>query len=147
MTAMRLCRRRGAALEVKPCESKDRRSLWSRSKADGGGATAFVCVALAGLICLTVLVGQVGVAVVARHRAQGAADLGALAAAGLLAQSAEAGCAEAGEIARRMGVRVRRCSVAQWDVVVDVEANVSAGVFGMRTVRASARAGPVEENE
>ncbi|MFC9476962.1 Rv3654c family TadE-like protein [Nocardia sp. NPDC056952] len=144
---MRLCRRRGAALEVKPCESKDRRSSWSRSKADGGGATAFVCVALAGLICLTLLVGQVGVAVVARHRAEGAADLGALAAAGLLAQSAEAGCGEAGEIARRMGVRVRRCSVAQWDVVVDVEANVSAGVFGMRTVRASARAGPVEENE
>ncbi|MFD6455746.1 Rv3654c family TadE-like protein [Nocardia sp. NPDC060220] len=103
--------------------------------------------ALAGLICLTLLVGQVGVAVVARHRAQGAADLGALAAAGLLAESAETACGEAGEIARRMGVRVRRCSVAQWDVVVDVEANVSAGVFGMRTVQASARAGPVEENE
>ncbi|MGW0328806.1 Rv3654c family TadE-like protein [Nocardia sp. NPDC003183] len=130
---------------MKPYGSKDRRSSWFT--ADGGGATAFVCVALAGLICLTLLVGQVGVAVVARHRAQGAADLGALAAAGLLAESAETACGEAGEIARRMGVRVRRCSVAQWDVVVDVEVNVSAGVFGMRTVQASARAGPVEENE
>ncbi|TCK01114.1 secretion/DNA translocation related TadE-like protein [Nocardia alba] len=114
---------------------------------DEGGATAFVCVALAGLICLTLMVSQVGAVVVARHRAQGAADLGALAAAGALAQGAELGCAEADEIARRMEVRVRRCSVAQWDVVVDVEANVTAGVFGVRTVRASARAGPVEEKE
>lgn len=113
---------------------------------DGGGATVFVCVALAALICFTLVVAQVGAVVVARHRAQGAADLGALGAAAVLAEGAEVGCAEAGEIARRMGVRVRRCVVVQWDVVVDVEANVSAGVFGARTVRASARAGPVDEN-
>ncbi|MGY0502752.1 Rv3654c family TadE-like protein [Nocardia sp. FBN12] len=113
---------------------------------DGGGATVFVCVVLAALICFTLVVAQVGAVVVARHRAQGAADLGALGAAVVLVEGAEAGCAEAGEVARRMGVRVRRCLVAQWDVVVDVEANVSAGVFGVRTVRASARAGPVEEN-
>ncbi|WP_371856011.1 Rv3654c family TadE-like protein [Nocardia alba] len=130
-----------------PCGSTGRRSSWRGLARDEGGATAFVCVALAGLICLTLMVSQVGAVVVARHRAQGAADLGALAAAGALAQGAELGCAEADEIARRMEVRVRRCSVAQWDVVVDVEANVTAGVFGVRTVRASARAGPVEEKE
>ncbi|WP_371852051.1 Rv3654c family TadE-like protein [Nocardia salmonicida] len=127
--------------------SVSRRSMWRGLAGDAGGATVFVCVALAGLICLTLSVGQVGGVVVARHRAQGAADLGALAAAGVLAEGAESGCGEAGEIARRMRVRVRRCVVAQWDVVVEVEANVSAGVFGMRTVRASARAGPAEENE
>ncbi|MEU4459270.1 Rv3654c family TadE-like protein [Nocardia fluminea] len=145
MTARRDRSTKGAAREA--LGSKTRRPPWRGLAGDGGGATAFVCVALAGLICLTLLVAQVGGVVVARHRAQGAADLGALAAAGLLAQGAEEGCAEAGEIARRMGVRVRRCSVAQWDVVVDVEANVSVGVFGVRTVRASARAGPVEEKE
>ncbi|WP_405149356.1 flp pilus-assembly TadE/G-like family protein [Nocardia salmonicida] len=121
--------------------------MWRGLAGDAGGATVFVCVALAGLICLTLSVGQVGGVVVARHRAQGAADLGALAAAEVLAEGAEKGCGEAGEIARRMGVRVRRCVVAQWDVVVEVEANVSAGVFGVRTAQASARAGPVEENE
>ncbi|MFE3546597.1 Rv3654c family TadE-like protein [Nocardia sp. NPDC059177] len=115
-------------------------------RGDGGGATAFACIALAGLICLTVLVGQVGAVVVARHRAQAAADLGALAAAGLLVEGAEAGCAEAGVVAGRMGVGVRRCVVQQWDVVVGVEANVSFGVFGVRTVVASARAGPVDES-
>ncbi|MFE1596890.1 Rv3654c family TadE-like protein [Nocardia sp. NPDC058705] len=113
---------------------------------DAGGATVFVCVVLAALICFTVVVSQVGAVVVARHRAQTAADLGALAAAVMLAEGSEVGCAEASEVARRMGVKARRCAVAQWDVVVDVEANVTAGVFGMRTVRASARAGPVEEN-
>ncbi len=106
----------------------------------------FVCVALAALICFTLVIAQVGAVVVARHRAQGAADLGALAAAVVLVEGADAGCAQAGEVARRMAAEVRRCVVAQWDVVVDVEANVSAGVFGARTVRACARAGPVEEN-
>ncbi|MFD3706695.1 Rv3654c family TadE-like protein [Nocardia sp. NPDC058658] len=118
----------------------------SGSAGDEGGATVFVCVVLAALICFTLVVAQVGAVVVARHRAQGAADLGALAAAVMLAEGAEVGCAEASEVARRMGAKVRRCAVAQWDVVVDVEANVTAGVFGTRSVRASARAGPVEEN-
>ncbi|GEM35467.1 hypothetical protein NN3_64740 [Nocardia neocaledoniensis NBRC 108232] len=111
-----------------------------------GGATAFACVALAGLIVLTVVIAQVGAAVVARHRAQAAADLGSLAAASLLTEGPEAGCAEAGTLARRMGVSVRRCVVEQWDVVVAVEAEVSFGVFGARTVSATARAGPVDES-
>ncbi|MFC4373003.1 Rv3654c family TadE-like protein [Nocardia halotolerans] len=113
-------------------------------RAEKGGATAFACVALAGLICLTLLVGQVGAVVVARHRAQAAADLGALAAAGALAEGAEVGCAQAGEVARRMGARVSRCVAEQWDVVVTVEANVALGVFGVRTVGGAARAGPVD---
>ncbi|MFD3595325.1 Rv3654c family TadE-like protein, partial [Nocardia sp. NPDC058640] len=119
---------------------------WRGLAGDAGAASVFVCVVLAGLIGMTLVVAQVGAVVVARHRAQGAADLAALGAAVVLVEGAEAGCGEAGEIAARMGARVRRCAVAQWDVVVEVEANVPAGVFGVRTVRASARAGPVEEN-
>ncbi|MFC6010125.1 Rv3654c family TadE-like protein [Nocardia lasii] len=133
---------------------KVRAGVWSRRMpvcrgelaGDGGGATVFVCVALAGLICLTLLIGQVGGVVAARHRAQGAADLGALAAAGALVEGAEVGCAEATEVARRMGATVRRCAVEQWDALVEVQARVSVGVLGERTVRASARAGPVDEN-
>ncbi|WP_336087603.1 Rv3654c family TadE-like protein [Nocardia sp. SSK8] len=118
--------------------------VWWRG-GDLGGASALACFALAGLICLTVVVGQVGAAVAARHRAQAAADLGALAAAGRLVEGADAGCAVAGEVAGRMGVGVRGCVVEQWDVMVQVRAEVSFGVFGVRTVVASARAGPVEE--
>ncbi|MFC4124271.1 Rv3654c family TadE-like protein [Nocardia rhizosphaerae] len=114
--------------------------------ADAGGATVFACVALAGLLGLTLVIGQVGAVVVARHRAQAAADLGALAAASVLTEGADVGCAEAGEVARRMAVRVRRCAVEQWDVVVVVAADTSFGVFGVRTVSAAARAGPVEES-
>ncbi|MDO3650712.1 Rv3654c family TadE-like protein [Nocardia mangyaensis] len=112
---------------------------------DAGGATAFACIALAALIALTLLISQVGVAVVARHRAQAAADLGALAAVGLLVEGPEAGCAQATELARRMGARVARCVVEHWDVEVTVEVTVTLGIFGNRTVRVAARAGPVDD--
>ncbi|MEU4597679.1 Rv3654c family TadE-like protein [Nocardia sp. NPDC023988] len=131
------------------CGSASRHRRRYRSAASGGdqgGATVFACVALAGLICSTLMVGQVGAVVVARHRVQAAADLGALAAAGALVEGAEVGCAEAGDVARRMGARVSRCEVAQWDAVVTVERQVGLGVFGVRSVVGAARAGPVEES-
>ncbi|WP_433600769.1 Rv3654c family TadE-like protein [Nocardia sp. CA-135953] len=111
---------------------------------DDGVATVFACLALAALIGATLLIAQVGAVVVARHRAQAAADLAALAAAGELARGADVGCAEAGEIARRIGARIQRCEVVQWDATVTVEGNVPMGLLGTRTVRAVARAGPVE---
>lgn len=116
-----------------------------RIRADEGVATVFACLALAALIGLTLLIAQVGVVVVARHRAQAAADLAALTAAGELERGADVGCVEAGEIARRMGARVQECAVVQWDATVTVERNVPMGLFGKRTVRAVARAGPVED--
>lgn len=106
-------------------------------------ATVFACLVLAGLVAVTVLIAQVGVAVVTRHRAQAAADLAALAAAARLVEGVEVGCAEAAEVARRMGARVRGCDVAAWDATVIVERNVPIGLLGVRTVRAVARAGPV----
>ncbi|BDT84590.1 flp pilus-assembly TadE/G-like family protein [Nocardia cyriacigeorgica] len=114
-------------------------------RGEAGAATVFAALALAGLLGLTVLVGQVGAAVVARHRAQAAADLAALAAAGALVYGAAEACAEGGEIARRMRMTIRGCEVAEWDVVVTVEGKVPMGLLGDRTVRARARAGPVEE--
>jgi secretion/DNA translocation related TadE-like protein len=117
----------------------------NKGRADDGGATVLACLALAGLIGATLLVSQFGVVVIARHRMQAAADLGALAAAGALEQGAEVGCAQANELARRMRVRIRECEVAQWDATITVEGNVPIGLFGNRTVRAVARAGPVDD--
>ena len=111
---------------------------------DEGFATVFACLALAALVGATLLIAQFGVVVVARHRAQAAADLAALAAAGELTRGADVGCVEAGEIARRMGVWIQRCEVGQWDATVTVEGNVPMGLLGMRTVRAVACAGPIE---
>lgn len=116
-------------------------------RGEAGVATVFATLALAGLLVLTVLVGQVGAGVVARHRAQAAADLAALAAAGALVHGAAQACTEGGEIARRMRMTIRGCEVAEWDVVVTVEGKVPMGLLGDRTVRAMARAGPVEEQQ
>ncbi|MFI5715158.1 Rv3654c family TadE-like protein [Nocardia sp. NPDC051750] len=110
-----------------------------------GSASVAACLALAALLALTVLVLQLGGVVVARHRAQAAADLAALAAAGELRNGARAGCAAADFLGRRMEVGVARCEVAGWDVVIEVEEKVPVGPFGMRSIRAIARAGPVEE--
>lgn len=110
-----------------------------------GSATVTACLALAGLIVVTVLVVQFGGVVVARHRAQAAADLAALAAAGELWNGAEAGCAAAESLGRRMAAHLARCEIDGWDAVITVEEKVPLGPFGTRSIRAVARAGPVGE--
>ncbi|MBF6355669.1 flp pilus-assembly TadE/G-like family protein [Nocardia higoensis] len=109
---------------------------------DKGAATVFACIALVGLIAVTSMLVNFGAVVVARHRAQAGADLGALAAAGVLDNGTDHACARAAAIVRRMGGSVTACEVVGWEVTVSVEGNVSAGVLGDRIVRASARAGP-----
>ncbi|MGK8521647.1 Rv3654c family TadE-like protein [Nocardia asteroides] len=110
-----------------------------------GSATVFACLALAGLLGVTLLIAQVGAVVVARHRAQAAADMAALTAAGALVDGVDAACGEAAAVARRMGTRIHTCEAAEWDATVAVERNVPIGLYADRSVRATARAGPVEE--
>lgn len=88
-------------------------------------------------VLLTVTVGgfYLGSAVVARHRAQAAADVAALAAAARLPEGAEAACAQASVIAKAMRVEVKACEVDELDVVVTIEAGPA---------RAAARAGPAD---
>lgn len=112
---------------------------------DEGSVSIAACLALAALLVATVLMVQFGAVVVARHRSQAAADLAALAAAGELWQGAEAGCTAAEALALRMKVRVVQCDVEGWDVVIWVEEKVPSGPFGGRSIRAVARAGPMEE--
>lgn len=82
--------------------------------------------------------GYVGAAVVARHRAQAAADLAALAGAALVPTGAESACAQATAVARAMRVGVAACTLEDLDVVVTIETAV--GRWG--NARAAARAGP-----
>lgn len=107
-----------------------------------GAATVAACLALTALLAVTLLIGQVGAVIIARHRAQAAADLGALAAAGALSSGPGDACAQARDIGRRMSVRVPACTVADWDVTVVAEITASLGPFGTRVVSATARAGP-----
>jgi len=117
----------------------------ARLSRDDGSATVTACLALAALLALTVLVTHVGGVIAARHRAQAAADLAALAAAAELPEGADAGCAAAEALGRRMKAGDVRCEVAGWDVLIEVEEKVPAGPFGSRGIRAIARAGPVGE--
>ncbi|WP_328390138.1 Rv3654c family TadE-like protein [Nocardia sp. NBC_00416] len=112
---------------------------------EDGSATVTACLALAALLVSTVLIMNFGAVVVGRHRAQTAADLAALAAAGELRYGAEAGCAAAERLGRQMKARVAQCEIAGWDAVILIEEKVPMGPFGMRSMRAVARAGPVEE--
>ncbi|MRH90470.1 pilus assembly protein TadE [Nocardia sp. SYP-A9097] len=109
--------------------------------------TVVASVALLALLTLTVLMAQVGVAVVGKHRAQSAADLAALAAAAGLVDGTGAACARANKIGTRMGVRVIDCAVILWDVTVTVEGRMSLGPLGTRSVRAMARAGPMGDSD
>jgi len=93
-------------------------------------------------VMLTVTAGSayLGAAVVARHRAQAAADLAALAAAARLPAGAESACAQAAAVTRAMGNTVVGCAIDDLDVVITIEAGV--GTWG--EARAAARAGPAQ---
>jgi len=82
-----------------------------------------------------------GAAVLARHRAQAAADLAALAAAARLPAGPETACAQANAVARAMRVTTAGCAVDDLDVVITIEVGLTVGRWG--TARAAARAGPV----
>ncbi|MFR9752604.1 Rv3654c family TadE-like protein [Nocardia sp. 004] len=116
-----------------------------RVSGEAGVATVFTCLGLVALLSVTVVIAQVGVVIVARHRAQAAADMAALAGAGTLVDGTEIACAEAEDVARRMGARIQNCEVTEWDMTITTERNVPIGLYGDRIVRAIARAGPVVE--
>ncbi|MCW1959563.1 MAG: flp pilus-assembly TadE/G-like family protein [Mycobacterium sp.] len=82
----------------------------------------------------------VGSAVVARHRAQSAADLAALAAAANVPAGARAACLRAQAVASAMRVVLQDCDVDGLDVTVVISADTGLNLGGK--ARAAARAGP-----
>ncbi|GGP56332.1 hypothetical protein GCM10010231_29190 [Streptomyces sindenensis] len=112
--------------------------VWgSGGGADRGVATVWAAVTVAGLCTVFAVVLALGQAVAARHRAGGAADLAALAAADRALEGAEAACAAARGVALAQDAVVVRCAVR--GEVADVTARSGFGPY-LPTVRA--RAGP-----
>jgi secretion/DNA translocation related TadE-like protein len=99
---------------------------------------------MAVLLAITTGGVYVGSAVIARHRAQAAADLAALAAAQRLADGRGAACSRASALAQAMRATVAQCVVEELDVVVTVETSVPLGRIPLGPARAAARAGPTE---
>ena len=95
---------------------------------------------VAVLLCVTGAGVYLGSVVAARHRAQAAADLAALAAAARLPSGVAAACARATEVAHAMRVDDVQCGVDGLDVVVT--ARVAVAFVGV--AQAAARAGPAD---
>lgn len=109
------------------------------------GSAAVWLAAFAALIGLATTVGVVhGGGVLARHRAETAADLAALAAAVQASEGASSACAAAGDIAARNGGAVTRCVLSDGEVDIEVATPFALGGLGSWTAVARARAGPVD---
>ncbi|WP_156725608.1 Rv3654c family TadE-like protein [Streptomyces apocyni] len=104
---------------------------------DRGSATVWVVVVAGALSVVFGAVLLLGQAVLARHRAGGAADLAVLAAADHALRGEGRACAVAARVARAQGVDVLRCTVQ--GEIADVTVRARAGPFGS-AVRS--RAGP-----
>ncbi|GAB3136531.1 hypothetical protein GCM10027258_10860 [Amycolatopsis stemonae] len=113
----------------------------NRLAADSGIATIWTAMAVAALTGVAVLGCWLAAAVVARHRAETAADLGALAAASHAAEGPDRACDRARWIADRMAVTLLTCRWQRLDAFVEVQAP-SLGIGGLPGPQARARAGP-----
>ncbi|MGA5729523.1 Rv3654c family TadE-like protein [Streptomyces seoulensis] len=104
---------------------------------DRGSATVWSLGVIALLCVVFGAVLGLGHAVVVRHRAAGAADLAALAAADHWAEGAEAACDAGRRVASAQGARLVRCAL------VGETSDVSAGSgHGPFAAEVRARAGP-----
>jgi secretion/DNA translocation related TadE-like protein len=127
--------------------SPSQRRRWPRPNLVGPeqGAASLAAVAMmAVLLAITIGGVYVGSAVIARHRAQAAADLAALAAAVHIGDGTSAACGQAAALASSMHTAMRQCVVKGLDVIVTVEAPLSLGRLGVGPARATARAGPAD---
>ncbi|QIY97390.2 Rv3654c family TadE-like protein [Streptomyces sp. S1D4-11] len=109
---------------------------------DRGSATVWTVGAIAVLCVVFGAVLAMGQAVVVRHRAAGAADLAALAAADHWSDGGTAACAQADRVARAQRARLVRCAVE--GEISDVTAASGAGPFD---VEVRSRAGPARPRE
>ena len=132
----------GFAVDRRCCpEWSSSAKLFRRLSRDETGSATVVAAALVAALVAVALGGVlVGGAAVARHRAQAAADLAALAAAGRLPLGPQAACDQARSIAAAMGAAVSGCDIENLDVVVAVTVQPGGRIAG--EAWAAARAGP-----
>ena len=114
-----------------------------RDGADRGSATVWAAAAVAAVLVIAVAGMHLGGVLLARHRAESAADLAALAAAGRSAAGPQVACARARELAERMSAEVVSCRLEGWDVLVETQVRPAGPLAGFGSATARARAGPV----
>ena len=96
--------------------------------AEAGVATVWAAAAVAVLTTVVAACLHLGAALLARHRAESAADLAALAAAREAVRGEVGACQRAAEIATAMGAEVARCRLVGWNALVEVQVAVPLAV-------------------
>lgn len=110
---------------------------------DRGSATVLVLALVLVSGFLATAATGLGAALLARHRAQAAADLGALAGADvLLGRTAGAACEMAARVVRANRAGLHGCQVRGLDIVVATSVRPAGPVGRLGPARARARAGP-----
>lgn len=117
----------------------------NRSRADRGSASLWLLAVGVLLVGVALAGAAVGAARVARHQAQAAADLAALAGAARVLEGRDAACARAAAFAGQNGGRLVTCTPDGLDLQVSVEVTAALPAWnGPRpSATATARAGPV----
>ncbi|MGH3692596.1 MAG: Rv3654c family TadE-like protein [Pseudonocardiaceae bacterium] len=109
---------------------------------DRGAATVWSAGAIAVLLSVAVFGMHLGAAMVARHHAESAADLAALAGAAQAVAGEQYACGQARRVTDRMRVRLASCRLRDWDVLVEVSAQPPGWLGRLGVATAQARAGP-----
>jgi secretion/DNA translocation related TadE-like protein len=113
-----------------------------RHRGDEGMATVFSLGIVMVLTAVTAVVASVGVVVVARHRAESAADLAALVVTGRAHEGEAVACAAGRATAEVQGGRLVSCRLeADLDAVVRVVVRPPGRLGGLGQASAVARAG------
>jgi secretion/DNA translocation related TadE-like protein len=107
-------------------------------------ATVWAAAAVAVLLALAMFGVDLGAAASLRHRAEAAADLAALAAAGHATGGERVACAYAARVAEGMSTRLRSCRLTGWEAFVEMVADGPIAPLPNGTVSARAHAGPAE---
>jgi secretion/DNA translocation related TadE-like protein len=128
------------------CAWRRRLRRWMRAlrrTEDRGAATIFVLAVGLVLVAAGIAGAAVGSARIGRHRAQAAADLGALAGAAQAIEGTEAACAQAARFVVANSGRVTSCEVNGLEIVIRTNVTITPLPGLTRHAEAAARAGPV----
>lgn len=111
---------------------------------DRGAATIWVVALIAAMLMFATGVLAIGSATVTRHRAAGAADLAALAAADYAPDGEQAACGWARWVTDRMRVRLVSCHLDGWNALIQTSADPPEPLERFGAATAHAKAGPAD---
>ncbi len=127
-------------------QAGDRGGPGTAEAGEAGVSTVLAAIISLALVAVLWFGMQVGAATISRHRAEGAADLAALAAAAYAPHGRVVACARATRVVRRMHGSVVSCRLDGWESRVRVRMPLPGMLTRMSIVEPAegrARAGPV----